>query len=189
LAQTLCRNGLAIWEIRVWSVQNITATAVIPTPVVRNDLVLLAAGYNLGGTLVRQVPDGDGVKVETVYPLTKTLANKHGGIVLVGDYLYGDTEDGGKPFCVELKTGKEMWRKRGAGGSVSMVAADGHLYMHYASGTVALVKATPEDYKVVSSFKVPHTGERPGWAHPIIADGKLFVRGEDFIRCYDVKAR
>jgi outer membrane protein assembly factor BamB len=101
----------------LWTVDKIKATAVIPTPIVAGDLVLLAAGYNLGGTLLRQVPQGAGVKIETVYPLTKTLANKHGGMVLVGDYVYGDSEDRGMPFCVEFKTGKEMWKKRGAGGS------------------------------------------------------------------------
>jgi outer membrane protein assembly factor BamB len=188
--QTMAGFGLGVRATDgkiLWSVDKIKATAVIPTPVVRGDLVLLAAGYGLGGTLLRQVPKGDGITVETVYPLTKTLANKHGGIVLVGDYLYGDSEDGGRPFCVEFKTGKQMWKERGAGGSASLVAADGHLYMHYASGTVALVKATPEGYKVVSSFKIPHSGDRPGWAHPIIADGKLFVRGEDYVRCYDIK--
>jgi outer membrane protein assembly factor BamB len=119
--------------------------------------------------------------------LTKSLANKHGGIVLVGDYLYGDSEDRGTPFCVNFETGKEMWKKRIGGGSMSLVAADGHLYMHFANGKVALAKATPDAYTEVSSFQVPQSG-RPSWAHPIIADGKLYIRTEDVIRCYDVKA-
>jgi outer membrane protein assembly factor BamB len=71
---------------------------------------------------------------------------------------------------------------------MSVIAADGNLYLHFANGTIALAKATPEDYKVISSFKVPHTGIRLGWAHPIIADGKLFVRDENYIWCYDLKA-
>ena len=174
----------------LWTVKNIKATAVIPTPIVRGDLVLFAAGYGLGGTLVRQVPDPDGgVKIEEVYPLNKGLANKHGGIILVGDYLYGDTEDSGTPFCAEFLTGKQQWKKRGSGGSASMVAADGLLYLHYASGTMVLAKASPEDYTVISSFKIPHSGDRPGWAHPIIADGKLYVREGDSILCYDVRAK
>jgi outer membrane protein assembly factor BamB len=172
----------------LWTVDGIKATAVIPTPVVRGDQVLFAAGYNTGGTLVRQVPKGDGVAVETVYPLTRTLANKHGGLVLVGDYVYGDSEDRGMPICVEFATGKEMWKKRGAGGSMSVIAADGHLYLHYASGTVVLAKASPTDYTVVGSFKVPPASGRPGWAHPILADGKLYIRGDDVVRCYAVSA-
>jgi outer membrane protein assembly factor BamB len=187
--QTTAGHGLGVRASDgkiLWTVDTIKATAVIPTPIVRGDLVLLAAGYNLGGTLLRQVAKGNDIKIETVYPLTKTIANKHGGIVLYGDYLYGDTEDRGMPFCVDFKTGKEMWRKRGAGGSMSVVAADGHLYLHFASGTVALALASPKDYEVVSSFKIPHTGARPGWAHPIIVDGKLFIRGEGYLRCYDI---
>jgi hypothetical protein len=66
---------------------------------------------------------------------------------------------------------------------MSILAADAHLYLHFANGTVALARATPEETKVINSFKVPHSGARPGWAHPIIAQGKLYVRGEDFIRC------
>jgi outer membrane protein assembly factor BamB len=173
----------------LWTVDKLRATAVIPTPIVRGDLVLFAAGYNTGGTLVRQVPDGEGIKVETVYPLTKTLANKHGGIVLVGDYLYGDTEDQGRPFCVEFKTGKQMWKERSrASGSMSVIAADGRLYMHYADGTMMLAEATPTAYRVSSSFKLPHRGSRLDWAHPILANGKLYVRSDDYIWCYDVKS-
>ncbi len=173
----------------LWKLDDISATAVIPTPIVRGDLVLLAAGYGMGGTLIRQVPEGDGIKITTIYPLTKTLANKHGGMVLVGDYVYGDSEDRGMPFCVEFTTGKEMWKKRGANGSMSIISAEGLLYLHFAGGTVALAKATPDDYEVISSFKIPHEGDRPGWSHPIIADGKLYVRYEDTIRCYDIKSR
>lgn len=82
-------------------------TAVIPTPIVRGDWVFFTAGYNRGGALLRQIPGGSGgVKVEAVYPLNTDLNNKHGGLVLVGDYLYGDTNDQGTPFCAELMTGQ-----------------------------------------------------------------------------------
>jgi outer membrane protein assembly factor BamB len=173
----------------LWTLDKFNATAVIPTPIVRDDLVLLAAGYGRGGTLLRQVADDEGnVKVEEVYPLTRGLANKHGGIIRVGDYIYADTEDSGTPYCAEFLTGKLRWKHRGAGGSVSMVAADGYLYMHYANGTMALVKASPDEYKVVSSFKIPNSGDRPGWAHPIIAGGRLYLREGDFILCFDVRA-
>jgi outer membrane protein assembly factor BamB len=174
----------------LWKVDNLRATAVIPTPVVRGDLVLLAAGYGRGGTLVRQVPDSNGgVKVEEIYPFNRSLSNKHGGIVLVGDYLFGDTEDSGSPFCVEFMTGRQKWKARTRGGSVSIAAAGGMLYLHSANGTMTLAKASPERFQEVSSFKVAHAGERPGWAHPVLANGKLFVREGDYILCYDLRAR
>src|SRR5207244_3896566 len=85
------------------------ATAVIPTPIVRGDLVFVSAGYGKGGALLRQVPASDDVvKVEEVYKMNKDLNNRHGGIVLIGDYIYGDTDHTGTPFCAELKTGKQQ---------------------------------------------------------------------------------
>jgi hypothetical protein len=174
----------------LWTYPIDQTTAVIPTPIVRGDLVFFAAGYGRGGALLRQVPDGGGVKVEEVYGLNRELANKHGGIVLVGDHLYGDSDDKGIPFCAELMTGKVVWKQRGSGrNSAALVAADGHVYVRFSDGTLALVKADPQGYQEVSAFKVPGSGDRPSWAHPVILDGRLYLREGDRILCYDVRAK
>lgn len=177
----------------LWTYPIDPTTAVIPSPIVRGDLVFFSAGYGRGGALLRQVSSGDGVDIKEVYPLQRNLANKHGGVVLVDEYVYGDSEDRGNPWCAELMTGKEQWRKRqGAGhGSASIAYADGHLYIHYADGTMVLARATPKGYEAVSSFKVPHSGGRdePSWAHPVVSDGKLFVREADHILCYDLRKK
>lgn len=175
----------------LWTYPIDRTTAVIPTPIVRDDLVFFAAGYKRGGALLRQVPAADGsVKVEEVYPLNTDLANKHGGIVLVGDHLYGDSDDKGIPFCAELMTGKLAWKERGSGkNSASVLAADGHLYIRYSDGTLSLVKADPAAYTEVSSFQVPGSGDRPSWAHAVIVDGRLYLREGDAILCYDVKQK
>jgi outer membrane protein assembly factor BamB len=129
------------------------------------------------------------VTVKQIYPLDPRMANKHGGVVLVGDYVYGDTDDAGIPFCAELKTGHIVWKKRGSGrGSASFAAADGHLYIHFANGTMVLAIAQPSGYTEVGSFKVPGSGERPSWSHPVILDGKLYLREQDLILCYDIVA-
>jgi outer membrane protein assembly factor BamB len=179
-------NGVLLWSYPLDQ-----TTAVIPSAMVRGDLVFFAAGYKRGGALLRQVPAADGqVKVEEVYPINKELANKHGGQVLVGDYIYADSDDQGIPFCAELMTGKIMWRKRGSGsGSAAFAAADGRLYIRFANGIVALAKASPIDYEEVGSFKCPDSGERPSWAHPVIADGKMYLREQDKIVCFDIKAK
>ena len=172
----------------LWTYPIDQTTAVIPTPIVRGDLVFFSAGYGRGGALLRQVPDGGGVKVEEVYGLNRELANKHGGIVLVGDHLYGDSDDKGIPFCAELMTGKVVWKQRGSGrNSASLAAADGHVYVRFSDGTLALVKADPQGYQEVSAFKVPGSGDRPSWAHPVILDGRLYLREGDRILCYDVR--
>ncbi|MCS6852181.1 MAG: PQQ-like beta-propeller repeat protein [Gemmataceae bacterium] len=166
------------------------ATAVIPTPIVRGDLVFVDAGYGTGGALLKQIPDGDSVKMEVVYPLKRELNNKHGGIVLVGDYIYGDTDANGVPWCAEFLTGTVRWKQRGSGsGSASITYADGHLYVRYSNGVIALVKATPEGYKESGSFKIPHSGSRPSWSHPVVVNGRLYLREGDYLLCYDVRAK
>src|SRR5262245_20199566 len=109
----------------LWTFDIDRTTAVIPTPIVRGDLVFFVAGYGRGGALLKQVPGADGdVKMEVVYPLKTELSNKHGGVVLLGDYLYGDSEDRGVVWCADLMTGKVQWKSRGAGrDSASLVAA------------------------------------------------------------------
>jgi outer membrane protein assembly factor BamB len=177
-------DGKVLWTY------DASATAVIPTPIVRGDLVFFTAGYGCGGALLRQVASGSDVTIEEIYPLKRELATKHGGVVLVGDYLYGDSEDSGIPWCADLMTGAVKWKKRGAGsGSASVVAADGCVYFRFAKGTVALVKASPDSYQQLGQFTVPGSGERPSWSHPVIAEGKLYLREDDELLCYDLKGR
>lgn len=171
----------------LWTYDIDKTTAVIPTPIIRDDLVFMVAGYGRGGALLRQVAQGDSINVEEVYSLNTSLANKHGGVVLVGDHLYGDSDDKGVPYCAELMTGKIVWKERGSGrSSASVAAADGHIYIRYSDGTMTLVEANPKEFKEVGSFKVPHSGDRPSWAHPVINDGKLYLREGDHILCYDI---
>jgi len=145
------------------------------------------AGYGKGGSLLKLIPTDDGVKVEEVY-YKRELTNKHGGLVLVGDYVYGDRDDSGHPFCAEVKSGKVVWkRERGPGsGSAAVTYADGHLYFRYDNGIMALVEASPKGYKEVSSFKIPNA-DRSSWAHPVVVGGKMYLREKDAVWCYDVK--
>lgn len=174
----------------LWSYPIERTTCVIPTPIVRGDLVFFTAGYRRGGALLRQVAGENGsVKVEEVYPIKPDLANKHGGVVLVGDLLFADSDDAGVPFCADLMSGEIKWKKRGSGrGSASVIAADGCLYIRFADGTMALAKAGSEDLVETGSFKIPGSGERPSWSHPVLVDGKLYLREQDRILCYDVRA-
>jgi outer membrane protein assembly factor BamB len=164
-------------------------TANIPTPIVTGDYVFSSAGYGKGGALLKFKPAGQDVSVEEVY-FKGELTNKHGGVIRVGDYLYGDTDDHGRPFCADAKTGKVLWKRSDEGkgrGSAAVVYADGRLYFHYENGIVALVEASPTGYKEVGSFQA---AKRNGnsWAHPVVADGRLYIREGDLLYCYDVRA-
>jgi len=163
-------------------------TANIPTPIVLRDQVFCSAGYGKGGALLQLAADGDRVRAKEVY-LNPELTNKHGGLVVVGDYVYGDRDDSGRPFCADVKTGKVVWRKeeRGPGrGSAAVTYADGHLYFRFDNGIMALVEASPTGYKEISTFKIPNATSS-SWAHPVVVGGKMYLREKDTVWCYDVK--
>ncbi|OHB62759.1 MAG: hypothetical protein A2Y77_05050 [Planctomycetes bacterium RBG_13_62_9] len=166
----------------------------IPTPVIDGDYVFTSTAYQTGAALLKLVRDGDGVKAQEVYWLDKDeFQNHHGGFVKVGDYIYGGSNHNkGEPTCIEMKTGKIVWHADQPGeGSGCVLYADGHLYFRYQNRLMALVEATPEKYNLKGTFMPP---ERPGaqkeaWAHPVISDGKLYLRHWDVLFCYDVRAQ
>ena len=176
-------TGALLWDYEITK-----TTAVIPTPIVKDNLVFFTAGYGTGGALVRQLADGNKVSIEEIYPSDPKLQNKHGGVILIGNHLYGDSGDRGTPFCADLESGEVLWQSRGSGKkSACVAAADGHVYFRYQDGTMTLVKANPENFEEVGSFKVPGSGDRPSWAHPVIAHGNLYLREGDTILCYSLK--
>lgn len=178
-------NGSLLWTYPVDK-----TTAIIPTPIIRDDLVFFVAGYNRGGALVKQVHSADGgVAIKEVFGLNNKLSNKHGGVVLVGEHLYGDSDSSGIPYCADFLTGEEKWRTRGSGqGSAVVIAGGDHLYIRFQNGVMALAEANPTKYKEVGSFTIPGSGERPSWSHPVILEGKLYLREQDKILCYDIRS-
>ena len=165
-------------------------TANIPNPIVLGDQIFISAGYGRGGGLVKIANDGSEFKAEEVY-FDKQLNNRHGGVVIVGDYAYGDTDNSGKIWCAEWKTGKVKWKKDArtqGNGSAAIVYADGNLYIRYDNGYVALVPATPDGYKETSVFKIPNSSNQ-SWSHPVVVGGKLYLREKDVVWCYDVTAK
>ncbi len=182
------KNGRFLWGYNRLA----NHTANIPTPVVRDNFVFAANGYNAGSALLKMLPDEKGgIKVEEVYFLGGgRFQNHHGGIVLVGDYIYGGHgSNNGLPTCIELKTGRILWKRRGPGtGSASIVYADGHLYFRYQNGIMALIEATSDGYKLKGTFKVPGASG-DSWSHPVVAGGRLYLREKDRLSVYDVTAR
>lgn len=166
-------------------------TANIPTPIVLGDKVFCSAGYGKGGALLQMKKQGKGIDVEEVY-FSRKLTNKHGGLVVVDDHIYGDYNDKGQPFCAEVSTGKVLWtRERRDGGkgegSAAVTYADGKLYFLYQNGIMSLVDASPKAYKEISSFTVPGRGR--SWAHPVVVGGRMYLRRGDDLYCYDVTAK
>jgi outer membrane protein assembly factor BamB len=164
----------------------------VATPIVRGDLVFASTGYQTGSVLLELERSGDGVKARERYFLdSKTLQNHHGGLVLVGDYLYaGHGHNKGFPICVELATGKVAWGGdiRNAGtDSATVMYADGRIYFRYQNGVIILVEASPDGYVEKGELEIPDVRD-PSWPHLSIADGRLYVREQDNLYVYDVRA-
>lgn len=177
----------------LWHYKRIgNGTANIPTPLVKDDYVFCSTGYGTGAALLKLKKNGNGVDAEEVYFKNgNTLQNHHGGMVMIGDYVYmGHGHNAGQPVCVEWKTGNIKWGPvEGAGsGSAALMAADGDLYFRYQNHVMALVEATPVGYKLKGSFKLEEN-QRESWPHPVIYDKKLFIRSQDEILCYDIARR
>lgn len=179
------KDGRFLWKYQRYAGN----TANIPTAIVRGDRIFTAAGYGMGGALLQLAAQGDKFEVKELYH-QRELSNKHGGVLLVGDHLYGDRDDRGSPFCAEFATGKITWQKqdRSRGrGSASLAYADGHLYIRYSNGYVALVEAAPAAYAEKSIFKIPNSDSN-SWAHPVVVGGRFYLREKDMVWCYDVRA-
>ncbi|WP_050030181.1 PQQ-binding-like beta-propeller repeat protein [Verrucomicrobium sp. BvORR034] len=171
----------------LWKVAFPGKTAVIPTPIYDAGQVYVAAGYGVG---CKSVKLGSG-EPEFLYENTN-MVNHHGGVILVGDYLYGHSDKGGWT-CQNFKTGEVQWAERGKLGKGAIHCADGMLYLlEENSGNVVLIEASPNGWNEKGRFQLgPQTSQRNPkgkiWTHPVVSGGKLYLRDQELIHCYDVK--
>jgi len=189
LVSFAAKDGKLLWTYGTNGDRFSGNTANIPTPIVRGDTIFASAGYGRGAALIRVTGTAAKFNVTEIY-WNRALTNKHGGVILVGDRLYGDRDDGGQLWCADFKSGKVLWtpqeRPRGSG-SISLTAAEGKLYLRYSNGWVALVNPT-KGYSEISTFKIPN-GDGDCWAHPVVIGGKFYVRERDTLWCYNVKEK
>lgn len=161
--------------------------AVIPTPIYKDGHVYVTSGYGVGCKLVKV---GAGNQVSDVY-VNKVIKNHHGGVVLVGDHLFGHS-DGAGWTCQNFLTGEEVWSSK-AFGKGAVTYADGMLYcLEEGSGTVVLAEASTKGWSEKSRFTLsPQTQlrKRDGriWTHPVISNGRLYLRDQEIIYCFAVK--
>jgi outer membrane protein assembly factor BamB len=156
----------------------------IPTPVI-HDGYLYSATARGGGGLIKLMPGSESPKQEY---FSKRLPASIGGSVDADGYLYGTNSQG--MMCVEFKTGTIKWQDRSIGPS-SVLFADGDLYLHGENGKVALVAAKPDGYHKQGEFLPPGGPERTGggpkaWQYPVIANGRLYIRDQNFLWCFDI---
>jgi outer membrane protein assembly factor BamB len=163
------------------------------TPIYQDGLVFAASAYNNGGGLVRLNKDGNAVKAEEVW-FSRNIENHHGGVLLIDGALYGSNggNGGGYLICLDLQTGEVLWnerdpdKRRVTKGSVAL--ADDRVYYRTEEGAMILIEPNRQEYTERGRFEQPDRTPQPAWAHPVIANGKLYLRDQDLLLCYDVRA-
>ena len=163
----------------------------IATPIVHGDHVFVSTGYQTGAALLRIRKNGDGLRAEEIYWLdSKTMQNHHGELILHEGHIFtGTGHNKGLPLAVEMKTGKVAWgpERNEGNASAAIMYADKRIYFRYQDGLMILVEATPEGYREHGSFEIPNV-ERESWPQPVIAGGRLYLREQDTLYCYDISA-
>ena len=175
-------TGKLLWKTP-WSGR----TAVIPTPIVKGDEVFITSGYGVGCKKVKV----SGESVTDIFS-NKDMENHHGGVVLVGDHLFGHSGKSGWT-CMAFADGSVKWTEKRALGKGAVTFADGMLYcLDEKTGNVALVEASATAWKETGRLKLePQASNRNPkggiWPHPVVSNGKLYLRDQEFIYCFDVK--
>jgi outer membrane protein assembly factor BamB len=181
------KDGKKLWEIGEIK----RKIAVIPSPVLKGDIVFFTAGYGAGCEGYKLEADGkDGTKATKLYS-NSNITNHHGGAIGFGKYVFGHSDANSEWNCLDIESGEIVWKNKIVGkGSVS--AADGYFYC-YGEGTGNLTRAkiTEKGFEEAGKFTIPKTSTlRPKqgkvWAHPVIANGKLFLREYDLLFVYDL---
>jgi outer membrane protein assembly factor BamB len=174
-------DGALLWSYN----QVANGTANIATPIVRGNHVFLSSAYGTGAALLELVP-GDNrtsVTAREVY-FTRQMRNHHASSVLIGDHLYGFSD--AILTAMHFDTGRVAWQDR-AVGKGSVVFADDRLYLFSEGGTVGLAEANPSGYREHGRFNIQRSSSLPAWSHPIVANGRLYLRDQDTIYAYNVK--
>ncbi len=155
-------------------------TANCPTPAYADGHLFWANGYGKGGICMRLGPGGSAQEAWR----SRDMVCHHGGYVIHEGHIYGNNERGA--ICVDLKTGQTKWQER-AVGKGSICWADDMLYLFSENGgRAALATCSPNGLEIRGQIQVD--GQDKSWAHPVVIGGRLYLRYERNLYCFDVKA-
>lgn len=186
-------DGKVLWKADV----PLNDIAIISTPVVSGNNIFITSAYNGGCSLVEVKKAADGFKSNILYS-NKTLANHHGGVVLVDGQIYGwsgNTNSRGRWVCLNLLTGEANWTDERTAPAGSVFAADGYVYCYtQEDGEFVCIKATKEGWQETGRFTIPKRTALQSvsgkvWTHPVISNGRLYLRDQELLFCYDMKAK
>ena len=167
----------------LWKHPHVTDYDVNPnTPLYYNGQIFTVSGYGTGGQMFKLSEDGNSVK--RLWAQSK-MDSQMGSAMLLNGFIYGSGHKSRGWFCLDWQTGEVQYSSREAGGKGNIIFSDGMLYCYSEKGDVAMVKPNPKKFEIVSSFRLTK-GSGPHWAHPVIRDGRLYVRHGEILMVYDI---
>jgi outer membrane protein assembly factor BamB len=172
----------------LWRANRPGRTAVIPNPVVFGNLVYVTSGYGVGCNCFEVKKNGAKFEATELWN-NKHMVNHHGGVIRVGPHVYGHSDSKGWT-CQDIKTGDLVWQDK-TFGKGAIAHADNRFVIRWEdkAGTIALIEASPNGYKEHGKFDPPSRSKEKAWAHPVISNGRLYIRDEDHLLCYDISAK
>jgi outer membrane protein assembly factor BamB len=179
-------DGKILWTCGLALTKNACSTI----PVLCDDNLLFATNTSAteqSSAMLKVSPDCDKASKIWKLPLRTTC----GSSLYIDGKIYMASGSGLKGFlCLDAKTGK-VKAKLPTPTDASMVYAEGKLFVQSATGKVLLLKPISGGFKTLGSFVVAQVkGKRKdAWAHPVLLDGKLYLRYHDTLFCYDVKGK
>ena len=182
-------TGRLLWRFEMPAPYEVNASH----PVYHDGQLAIFGTWGRGAYLLRLKPDGDRCTVEQVWHTTE-LDNEHGGVVLVNGALFGHADGNHKHrhwACLDWATGRTLWTSDELPGprSGALTTAAGMLYLLNEKRQVALAPADPKKLEIVSQFELPAVGEGPSWAHPVLCNGRLYVRYSQYLYAFDIAAQ
>jgi len=169
---------------KLWSYEQINMYAVhANTPLYSNGYLYCVSGYGYGGVMLKLAADGS--SVEKVWKNSR-LDSRMGGVVMLNGKIYGLGDKVKGLFAIDWKTGNEVAYEKFNGRMGSIISADGLLFTYDESGEVALIEPTLAGFKKLGGFKVPY-GSAQHWAHPVIENGRLYIRHGNSLMVYDIR--
>ncbi len=161
----------------------------VANPVFHEGQVVVSSGYRGGTQAVKLTVDGGEVTAEQIWK-SEELDCHHGGLILVDGHIYGASHNynNGKWICLDWKTGEMKYAEKGVGKG-SATFADGMLYTLSSAHIMGLVKAEPDAHRSSGEFEIPDLGRSTSRGHPVVCGGRLYIRHNEYLYAYDVKAK
>lgn len=182
LAKSLIGVDMNSYEL-IFEHRHVTDYNIHPnTPMYNNGYIYIVSGYGTGGQVLKLSDDGS--KVSLVWK-DDQLDSQMGAAVILDGYIYGSGHDNRNWYCLDFMTGEVKYSSRELGRKGNIIYADGMFYIYSERGQVGLVKPDTKKFDVVSSFKIKN-GSGQHWAHPVIRNGRLYVRHGEILNIYNI---